>query len=394
MPVAKIRLNGLSWKHRRATGPLAPLSAAFSALRPNVEINWTDRSLAGFEHQPIAETAKAFDLVIFDPPFCGDIVASNCFLPLDRALPDLLGDAADGLYVGPTLASYRFGGAVWGAPIDAATEHAIFRPDALARAGEPPPGTWAEVVALGERLRRKGVFLGAAVVTPHLGLVGAALMANRGTPWPTDVSARFAIDRVSLQQALESAAELVAYCPEQALGWDSIALHEAMVARDDIAYAPCVYGHATYGEADTRARLWFGDFPGAVAPHAAGTAVGGTALAVSSRTAHVEACLDFVRFALSARAKIDLIAGRHGQPARVEAWDDATTDAAFRGYYLGVRESMERAWIRPRQPGYIPFQHEFGHVAARFVRREINLKAALEAVHALAAKVNRTDIAK
>jgi multiple sugar transport system substrate-binding protein len=358
-----------------------------------VEIHWTDRSLAGFEHQPIAETAKAFDLVIFDHPFSGDIVASNCFLPLDRALPDWLGEAADGLYVGPTLASYRFGGAVWGAPIDAATEHAIYRANVLARAGETPPATWTEVIGLGGRLRKKGVFLGAAVVTPHLGLVAAALMANAGKPWPTPSSEPFAVDRDALQQALESLAELVSYCPAEALGWDSIALHEAMVSRRDIAYAPCVYGYATYGEADMPARLSFGDFPGAVAPYAAGTAIGGTALGVSSNTAHPEACFDFVRFALSARAQIDLIAGNHGQPARIEAWNDGATDAAFHGYYSGVRASMERAWIRPRRAGYIPFQHEFGHLAARFARREIGLRAALDAVGALAAKLDRTDAA-
>ena len=76
-------------------------------------------------------------MVVFDHPFCGDIAESGVFLPLEDALAEALGD--DSRYVGPSLATYRYGGHVWGAPIDAATQHAITRPDLLEAAGEPVP---------------------------------------------------------------------------------------------------------------------------------------------------------------------------------------------------------------------------------------------------------------
>jgi multiple sugar transport system substrate-binding protein len=377
--MAAVELEGLAWRHRRATGPLAPLSAAFAAIRPDVAIRWTDRSLAGFEHQPIAELAKAFDLLIFDHPFAGDVAEAGAFLQLDREMPELLGPDADRLYVGPTLASYRYEGAVWGAPIDAATEHALLRPDLIAQAGEIIGESWADAMALGARLRRKGLFLGAAVATPHLGLVVAALMANACAAWPTDARSPFAVDIDALREALEAVLELVDYCPREALNWNSIDLHEAMVARDDVAYSPCAYGYATYGEAGGRARLGFADFPGRTPPFAAGSAIGGAALGVSAFTRHREAAIAFVRMALSADAQRE-IARHHGQPARVEAWADSAIDRRFNGYFSSVRKSMELAWVRPRMKAYIKFQHEFGLIVERMGRRELSVATAIDAV--------------
>ncbi len=382
-----ITLRGLSWRHRRAMGPLQPLADAFAANHPGITVTWADRSLAGFEHQPIAEAAKTFDLVIFDHPFSGDILDGHIFLPLETALPDLLGPTADALYIGPTLASYRLAGKVFGAPIDAATEHAVYRRDLLAQQGEAVPSTWGEVIALGRRQRARGFFLGAAVVTPHLGLVVAALMANDRTAWQSDPVRPFGLDREGLREALERVRELLSYCPPEAIGWNAIDLHEAMVARDDILYAPCTYGYATYGEADMRHRLGFADFPGAQAPHAAGSVLGGTALGISATSPHPKACLDFLRFALSPTVQSTLIAGHHGQPARIECWRDPTIDAGFNGYYSGITASMEQAWIRPRRKGYITFQHALGLVVERMIAGRVNTAAAVDEIVALAQRV-------
>ncbi len=382
-----ITLKGLSWGHRRASGPLPDLSRAFAARHPGLSVHWADRTLAGFEHQAIAETARDFDLVIFDHPFLGDVVEAGAFLRLDIRIPERLGPEADPLYIGASLESYRYGGAVWGAPIDAATEHAILRADLLAGAGEAVPERWSEVAALGPRLRARGLFLGCPVVTPHAALFVAALMANAGRPWPTDPASAFAIDREGLAEALEALRELLECCPPEALRWNSIDLHAAMVARDDVAYAPCVYGYATYGEADMRRRLGFADFPGRVAPYPAGTAIGGTALGVSASSRHPEAAIAFVRFALSVEAQRAIIPAHHGQPALAAAWRDPEVDARFNGFFSGVRASMTSAWIRPRRPGYIRFQHEAGRSIEALARREASVPATVDAVLALAARV-------
>src|ERR1700678_27408 len=110
--MANQNLKGLAWGHRRATGPLEPLTDAFCLERPDVSIEWTVRPLSDFEHQPIASIADRFDLIIIDHPFCGDIAASGACLPLEEAISELSSEA-DRLYVGPSLASLLFAGHVW-----------------------------------------------------------------------------------------------------------------------------------------------------------------------------------------------------------------------------------------------------------------------------------------
>ncbi len=326
-------------------------------------------------------------MIIYDHPFSGDIAKAGILLDLAPALPDLLGPECDPLYIGPSLDSYRFEGSVYGAPIDAATEHALYRSDLLATLAAPVPRNFDAVIDLGRSARARGLYLGAAVATPHAGLAAAALMANTGHAWSTRHAAPLMIDAAALAVALDALAELVSFCPREALNWNSIDLHEAMVARDDIVYAPCVYGYATYGEVDMRRRLSFADFPGRTAPYAACSAIGGTALGVTASSPNPDAALAFVRFALSNEAQEVIIPAHHGQPARRSAWLDPDVDERFNGFFSGVRQSLETAWIRPRMPGYIPFQHEAGAISARFLRGDIAREAAVSAIVAAAANV-------
>ncbi len=381
------RLRILNWGHRRATDPLQAAVAAYRERRPDVDFELVVRPLSDFEHQGIAGAALEHDLVVYDHPFSGDIAAAGVFLPLEERLAGWLGDGRDARYVGPSLASYRFAGHVWGVPIDGATQHALVRRDLLAAAGESVPRNWRDAVALGERLAPRGLKLGMAVETPHALLTLGSLMANAGTPWGTDPDAPMVIDPAGLGEAFDRLRRLLALCPPEALGWNSIDLHEAMVSRDDIVYCPCVYGYATYGEADLRRRLSFAPFAGTVAPWQAGSAVGGTAIAVSRHCAAPDAALDFVAFLLEDKVQDALIPGHHGQPATATAWDDVGNDDRFNGYYSAVRSSMDSAWVRPRHAGYPVFQREAGTVAAAALRGEMDDNAAIDRILTLARRV-------
>ena len=380
--MSNLSLKGLAWGHRRATGPLMPLTEAFRRDRPDVTIEWIVRPLGDFEHQPIADIAGLYDFLIIDHPFCGDIAAAGALLPLEEAMPDLLGAGADGLYVGPSLSSYRYGGHVWAAPIDAATPHSAFRPDLLERVGRGVPGTWAEMLDLGRALRRAGLWLATPCASPHAFATGASLMANLGRPIATDPDKAFAFDASAMATALDALDALLALSPPEALGWNAIAIEEAMVTRDDIAFAPSVYGYATYAEADMRRPLRFADFCGLVPPFEAGSMLGGTGLGVSASTGQREAALAFVRFCLSPAAQDRIIPEHHGQPARASAWADPANDRRFGGYYSAVRRSIDSAWIRPRWPDYIRFQAEAGRLVEAYCRRTLDRQATLDAVAA------------
>ena len=66
-------LKGITWGHRRAIAPLKETLPGFAAEHPDIVVEWSERSLAGFEFDPVPALAERFDLIILDHPFCGDI---------------------------------------------------------------------------------------------------------------------------------------------------------------------------------------------------------------------------------------------------------------------------------------------------------------------------------
>lgn len=354
-----VRLKGLNWGHRRATAPIAAATAAFGGLEPDVAIDWSVQTLAGFEHALGPDVAAQFDFIVFDHPFCGAISDAGYFLPVadddDLRRPEN--------FVGSSLASYRYGGSLWGVPIDGATQTAVYRPDLLEPFG-PPPVTWDGVASLGRRVRAAGKWLGLAAANPHGFLVLAALCANLGRPFAHDPQAD-PFDRSTLCDAIDALAMILPYCHPDSPQMNAIALHEAMQKGDDIVYCPLAYCYLTHGEADWLRPLGFGAFPGPVSPHAAGTVLGGTGLGISSRTAHPDIARKFARFLARSDTQLEAFARNHGQPARIEAWNDTETDRRFGGALSQARSTIDAAWIRPRYRNYPRFQHAAGDVVGR-----------------------------
>jgi len=137
-------------------------------------------------------------------------------------------------------------------------------------------------------------------------------------------------------------------------------------------FCPAVYCYATYAEADHRQPLRFHDFPG---PHGArGSTIGGTGLGISAYSAAPAAALTYARFAASATTQ-RAFARNHGQPARIEAWQDSTIDARFGGCYGATLRTMEQCWIRPRFTGYLGFQAKAGPLIERHLRFTASTRA-------------------
>ncbi|MGV6874782.1 ABC transporter substrate-binding protein [Pseudochelatococcus sp. B33] len=370
------RLDILNWQSRRAIEPVARAIALFRQSRPDCEIVQTVRPLSDFEHQDIEVVAKRHDIVVFDHPFCGAIAASGCFLPLEDLMPDVAGPGMDGRYIGPSLSTYRFAGHVWGAPIDGATQHAIYRPDLLQKLGGGLPVSHADVLGLGRRARDAGLYLGTAIETPHALLSIFSYMANRGEPVVADDHGLRDIPAASFAFAYDAVRAVMDLSPEEAKGWNSIDLHEAMATRDDVVYAPVVYGYATYGEPDLPNRLGFAPFAGGTAPHDAGTTIGGTAMGLSRFSASREAAAAFVRFMAGAEVQRRVVAENNGQPASLAGWQEADIDARFNGFFSSVRGTVERAWTRPRFNGYAAFQRRGGGIVADALRHGADAETA------------------
>jgi multiple sugar transport system substrate-binding protein len=131
--MARIKLRGMTWDHRRAIDPLTETMPPFRGRNPDVEIEWSSRPLNGFEFTPVDVLAKEFDFIILDHPFSGLIAATGCLVPLDT-----IASQGEDPFVGPSLDSYRLDGKLWALPVDAACQVAVSRPD-LMRALDTPP---------------------------------------------------------------------------------------------------------------------------------------------------------------------------------------------------------------------------------------------------------------
>ena len=136
--MSAVPARGLTWDHPR--GHL-PLEAAADAS--GIDLEWRRQPLEGFESHPLEELAGRYDLLVIDHPHVGEAAASGVLQPLDAAVLAGLPPA-----VGASAASYRYGGAQWALPLDAAAQVGVARPDRLAG---PPPATWEEALALAAR---------------------------------------------------------------------------------------------------------------------------------------------------------------------------------------------------------------------------------------------------
>lgn len=375
MALPLIRLKGITWQSRRARDPLTATLPAFRAAHPGIDVEWTARTLAGFEFEPVEQLARRYDLIILDHPFMGDAARKGYLLSLEDGLT-----GKDSDFIGPSLATYRFGGHVYAVPVDAACQVAVFRPDLMQQLGEAPPRTWAHVLTLGEAARRHGLSLAIGLSGVHSLMTFFTLMAGMGQPCATSPDEPLC-DARAAGEALSLMRRLLALCPPQVLDWNSIKLHEMMVAEDHFAYCPAVYCYATYAEADQRRPLRFADLPGYADPSPRGSTIGGTGLAISAHCSAPEAARTYASFAASAAAQLDF-ARNHGQPARIEAFADAAIDQRFGGCFSATRATLEASWIRPRYAGYLGFQEHGGQMIESHLRGDLGEPALLTKLQA------------
>jgi multiple sugar transport system substrate-binding protein len=382
--VTQTLIRGIAWQHRRAIDPLLAASAEYERAHPDIRIAWEARPLHGFEFTPIAELAEAYDLVVLDHPFMGEVAVSRCLTDLARLLPQL----ADAEFLGPSLRTYRYDGALWAVPVDAACQTAAYRRDLLQRIPADVPASISDVLELGRQATKQGLRLGIAFAGVHSLMTLFSFCAALGSPCGGRSGGPF-VDPDTARESLEIMRRILALCPAEALGWNSIALHEAMAVRDDLVYCPAVYCYLTYAEADLRQPLRFAALPAidrGGAPQ--GSTIGGAGIALSAQSSVPEAAIEFLRFLASAETQ-RLFTRHHGQPARTEAWIDAEADARFSGAFSAVRQTLELSWIRPRWPGYLALQAEGGRIVEAHLRGEVPEKDTIDLLNLSAEQARR-----
>lgn len=351
--------RGLTWDHPRGVNALRAAAEQAHAFGVPVSLTWDAQPLEGFESAPIGELAERYELLVIDHPHLGDAITQGALQPLDAVLPaDLLADLASNS-VGPSYESYSAEGHLWALPLDAATQVAAVRDDLV----EHGPATWDEVHELSQRapvalsLAGPHAFLSLCSITVSLGVEPRSLPPRPGVD-ALDAAATL-FERETALVALSLLHELAERAPAGSAALNPIGLLERMRSSDDIAYIPLVYGYVNYSAVDSPgARVRFIDAPAAVRGGRPGSTIGGTGIALSSRTQVTPALVAHLSWLLSEAAQEGFIPEHDGQPSRVSAWDADAVNEASTDFYRGTRRTLDASWVRPRFAGYTAFQSE------------------------------------
>jgi multiple sugar transport system substrate-binding protein len=341
-----ITLKGMTWSHPRGYDPMIACSRLWQE-HTGVTVEWEKRSLQDFETYPVEELAKAYDLIVIDHPHVGQITKEKCLAPLDIAGREAERNALAQASVGRSYPSYTWQGRQWAFPIDAATQVQAWRPDRAERVE-----TWSEMLALARQGR---VIL--PMRPPHSLMCFYTLSANLGHPCRSDGAGEL-IDIDAGTEAFEHLRELTDLIDPACFLMDPIAVLEAMSDPASKAVcAPLIYGYVSYAMPGFRPSLVkFGDIPVAGQGGPAGSALGGTGIAVSAFSSAIDAAIDFAYFVASGEVQRGPYAAGGGQPGHAAAWNDDVVNAATSDFYRATRKTLETAWVRPRHDGYMAFQ--------------------------------------
>lgn len=340
-------LKGMTWSHPRGYDPMVACAEDWRR-ETGVSIEWDKRSLQDFESFSVEALARRYDLIVIDHPHVGQITAEDCLAALD--IPgreaDLAALAAGS--VGASFPSYHWRGRQWAFPIDAATQVLAYRPDRLSA----PPTGWAEVLDLA---KRGEVLL--PLRPPHSLMCVFSLCGNLGRPCAVEKDRPF-LDAEIGAEAIERIYEIAALIDPACIDMDPIAVLDRMgEAGSPYSLSPLIYGYVSYCLEGFRAnRIAFADMPVVGESGPAGSALGGTGIAVSAFSENRTAAVDFAYWIAGGAVQ----AGRYwrsgGQPGHAAGWEDDGANAATLGFYRNTRRTLEGAWLRPRHDGYMPFQ--------------------------------------
>src|SRR5262249_35198342 len=143
--------------------------------------------------------------------------------------------------------------------------------------------------------------------------------------------------------ALNLLRELTEPMPREIFNWNPIQVAERMTTTDDFAWNAFAYTYNNYARNGfARAHLRFGNLI-SLEPNAPRlrSVLGGTGIALSSNSKHVETAMDYARFVADANTQKTIYVAAGGQPSHLAAWEDVSADTLCGGFFSGTRNTQE-----------------------------------------------------
>lgn len=361
-----VRLKGITWDHPRGYQPLAENTAKFTALHPDIEVEWSRRSLRDFGVQPIEDLAKTFDLLVIDHPFAGRALALGCLLDLRPLFPAEFHAMLERETVGPSTRSYDYSG-IWGLPTDAACQVASYRPDLLKDLGDSaPPKTFADVLDLGRRARKAGKYLSLPTCQTDSSCLVSSFAASLGHPiQPRDDKM---LEPAVFDAVLGYLRQLVELTNPESRDWNPIQTYDAMVARDDLVYTPYAFGYTNYSRAGVAKPLAYTNVAGPGPDPAAGALLGGAGCAISAHSKNVDAAVTYLTWVHQPEHQAGDYFNHGGQPGLRRAWTSQETNAACGNFFANTLETIDKSYLRPRFDGFIPAYEHMALLVHRWLK--------------------------
>ncbi len=371
--MAKIHLKGMSWDHPRGHDPMVATAKRFGELHPDIDIQFSTRSLKDFGDFPIEKLTDTYDIIVIDHPFCGVAVETGCILPLEGLVgADFLAEQAANS-VGPSHRSYDFAGHHWALATDAAGHVSAHRPDLLAALGVAAPTTWDEVMALARKQAGTGYAQVAVPTVPVDAIMAFCSIATTHGEEPF-LDGEHVVSRQMGRFVLEFLRELVGAGHPLCTKRNPPQTLDIMSDTDEIAYVPLLFGYSNYGRPGFRKNVVrFAPVPGG-----AGGIIGGAGVAISANCKHVEAAAAYAKFVADPDTQRGLYFQSGGQPGHRKAWLDPAVNAACSNFFFDTLPGLDAGYLRPRYLGYMHVQETSGQIINRFLAEGGEIDAVLD----------------
>ena len=358
-----INLKGMTWDHPRGYDPMVTTSEIFKKNNNDIiNISWDKRPLQAFADRPIKKMINDYDLIVIDYPHVGEVSKYGLLEKLDKPeyskqLAQLLRES-----VGDSHSSYFIDNHQWALAIDAATQVAVYRKDLLPQI----PVTWNEFITLCENKRVFWPLKPIHAISSFYSIYNN-LSKSKNYFYKNFCRKNLAIKTLMMMK------EVIKYLPNECLTMDPIQTCEYMAENNDIYYCPYIYGFSNYSRNNFRKNVLFFtnvfDLGGA---GPIGTQLGGTGIAVSSKSNFKIEAIQYAFWVASSDCQRDIYYYAGGQPGNAIAWEDNNINKETNNFFSGTRSTVDGAWLRPRHNGYMNFQDMGGNIINDFLKNNLN----------------------
>lgn len=353
-----IEIKGMAWNHPRGYQPLIAASKEFKKVHPKISIKWDVRTLKEFGDMPIESLIERYDLITIDHPYMGQADKKGLLLKLEGHIPNSRLNILQNQSLGPCFDSYKYNGHVYALPIDAAAQVAAYRSDILSEFGLSFPKKYKELKNFYKKVP-KDFSVAWALCPTDLWCTFLTLCAqNRGSNF---IENRIFDEEVG-SMVLDEIKYHLDFLHPGSINWNPIQILDKMGNGEEILYCPYLFGYTNYSrEGHSRNLVRFINSPVGLQKDVS-TLLGGVGLAASSLTKYPDVTAKFIDFVAGDKIQNTIYTLNEGQPANVLAWQNEDNNALCNNFFNDTITTVERAYVRPRHPGWNDFQEQGANV--------------------------------